>query len=87
MEFWKMFKILNSIPKGSVMTYKELAEELGTSPRAVGKMLSLNPFPVLVPCHRIINSNRDIGGYSMGREKKEELLRNEGFEIKKGKIM
>ncbi len=68
------------IPYGEITTYGKLAEELGTSPRAIGRALGKNPVPVLIPCHRVV-STRGIGGYSEGVEVKKALLRLEGVEL------
>jgi methylated-DNA-[protein]-cysteine S-methyltransferase len=71
------------VPKGTVITYKELARRIGKPKayRAVGNALRANPFAPDVPCHRIVRSDNRTGGYS-GREdsrKKAKLLRAEGF--------
>jgi len=69
-----------SIPRGSVSTYKLVAASLGIpkGARAVGNALAGNPFPLIVPCHRVISSNRHIGGYGGGIEMKRALLESEG---------
>ncbi len=67
------------IPKGEVRTYKWVAEKIGypKAYRAVGKALKENPLPVLIPCHRVIKSSGEIGGYSQGINKKIKLLMKE----------
>lgn len=82
----KLWLLLKQIPKGKVVTYKILAEELGTHPRAVGKMLNSNPHPIIMPCHRVVCADGNIGGYVLGVRKKAALLKEEGIEIKKGKV-
>jgi methylated-DNA-[protein]-cysteine S-methyltransferase len=69
------------IPRGSVSTYQLIAEYLGkrNGARAVGNALATNPFPLIVPCHRAIRSNRDLGGYQGGLEMKRALLEKEGI--------
>ena len=64
---------LLSIPAGEVRTYGELAEELGTSPRALGQALGANPFPILIPCHRVIAVD-GLGGFAYGTVLKKQLL-------------
>ena len=69
------------IPYGTVTTYGSLAQKIGSprGSRAVGNTLSHNPFPLLIPCHRIVRSDGKIGGFSAGggKELKEKLLRME----------
>ena len=68
-----------SIPRGSVSTYQRIAASLGIpkGARAVGNALANNPFPLIVPCHRVIRSDRHIGGYGGGTEMKRALLERE----------
>jgi methylated-DNA-[protein]-cysteine S-methyltransferase len=68
------------IPRGSVSTYKILAQKLGmpNHARAVGRALAKNPFPVIIPCHRIIKADRSLGGYAGGVNMKRRLLEMEG---------
>ncbi len=78
----KVYKIVKKIPKGKTTTYKAIAFKLNTSPRAVGQALKVNPFAPKVPCHRVIMSNGEIGGYNGNNpkniKKKIELLKKEG---------
>jgi len=76
-------KVLNEVRKikyGEVKTYKEIAEKIGTSYRAVGQALKRNPAPIIIPCHRVVAKN-GLGGYSAGIEIKKELLKLEGINI------
>ncbi|HIP25941.1 MAG TPA: methylated-DNA--[protein]-cysteine S-methyltransferase [Archaeoglobus profundus] len=76
-------KVLNEVRKikyGKVKTYKEIAEKIGTSYRAVGQALKRNPAPIIIPCHRVVSRN-GLGGYSAGIEIKKELLKLEGVNI------
>ena len=69
------------IPKGKVSTYRELEHALGTiAYRAVGQAMNRNPHLMKVPCHRVIKSNGEIGGYALGTDKKRELLLKEGVQ-------
>jgi len=68
-----------AIPRGRVASYRQIADLLGTSPRVVGRLLSLNPYPVIVPCHRVVRSSGDIGGYTPQKiHIKRKLLEIEG---------
>ncbi|MDQ7038683.1 MAG: MGMT family protein [Aquificota bacterium] len=66
------------VPFGMRITYSDLGEVTGTHPRFVGYAMKVNPFPLIVPCHRVVGK-RDIGGFSAGRDVKAELLRFEGL--------
>lgn len=59
----KVWKELQKIPVGKVMTYGDLAKRLKTSARAVGNACRRNPLPVVIPCHRVVSKN-SLGGYS-----------------------
>jgi len=68
------------IPRGETRTYKQIAAAAGrpNAYRAVGTALKKNPFPVIIPCHRVIKSDGSIGDYSGGgRRRKRELLKSE----------
>ena len=75
-----VYDMLLTIPKGKVSTYGDLAKALGnpSASRHVGRILSKNPNPIKVPCHRVVMSNGKIGGYALGTQMKKELLQNEG---------
>lgn len=76
----KVLKIVSKIPKGEVLTYKKIAEMAGNPKayRAVGNILNKNYNPA-IPCHRVIKSNGEIGGYNRGKKRKMELLKKEGL--------
>jgi methylated-DNA-[protein]-cysteine S-methyltransferase len=76
---------LRSIPIGSVVSYGQLATQLGNAnaSRAVGMANSLNPVSIVLPCHRVIGSDSSLTGYAGGLERKRWLLEHEGFELKK----
>jgi len=78
---------LKDIPYGETRTYKWLAERIGNpkAVRAVGRALSRNPLPIVLPCHRIIESDGSIGGYSSGVERKRRLLDMEYYSVGKEK--
>jgi methylated-DNA-[protein]-cysteine S-methyltransferase len=71
----------HAIPRGSVSSYRLIAEYLGRKggARAVGNALANNPFPLIVPCHRAIRSDRHLGGYQGGLAMKRALLEYEGI--------
>ncbi|MEW6162811.1 MAG: methylated-DNA--[protein]-cysteine S-methyltransferase [Nitrospirota bacterium] len=77
----KVWLALKEVPYGETRTYKWLAEKVGrpSAYRAVGQALSRNPIPILLPCHRIIESNGSIGGYSSGVDIKRRLLEIEYY--------
>ena len=75
----KVYNIVKKIPRGKVLTYKEVAEKIGNpkSYRAVGNALNKNLNP-LIPCHRVIKSNGKTGGYNKGANLKFKLIKKEG---------
>lgn len=78
---------VKQIPEGKITTYGAIAREITGSARAVGQAVAKNPYPIIIPCHRVVRSNGDVGGYSLGVDKKIGLLREEGIEIKGRKVM
>jgi methylated-DNA-[protein]-cysteine S-methyltransferase len=88
----KCYEVLRKVPKGKVTTYKEIAIAVGIpkSSRAVGNAMNKNPEGFVsggkIPCHRVIKSNGEIGGFAHGSKKKIEMLKREGVEIFEGKV-
>ena len=79
----RVWQVLQDIPDGTAISYRELADRVG-SPRAfqaVGQANGRNPLPILIPCHRVIASNGTLGGYSGGVERKRYLLQREGVSV------
>jgi methylated-DNA-[protein]-cysteine S-methyltransferase len=81
----RVWHALQAIPAGEVRTYGDLAEQLGSSPRAIGGACRANPAPIIIPCHRVV-SRRGMGGYSgettgVNMQIKQGLLRHEGVEL------
>ena len=74
----KVLEIVLKIPKGKVLTYKEVASKAGSpnAYRAVGNILNKN-YDSGIPCHRVIRSDGKIGGYNRGEKKKIALLKKE----------
>jgi methylated-DNA-[protein]-cysteine S-methyltransferase len=84
----RVLKLVAMVPKGKVTTYKELARAMGNPKayRAVANALARNPFPIKIPCHRVVRSNGEVGGYRLGVRQKIKLLVQEGIKIENGKI-
>ena len=76
---------ISKIPFGMTKTYKEIAVSIGkpNSARAVANACGKNPYPIDIPCHRVVRSDGNIGGYSGvgGEKKKIELLKAENFKF------
>ena len=83
----KVWNELAKIPYGETRTYKEVAESIGhpKASRAVANACAKNPYPIDIPCHRVVRSDGGLGGYSGlgGVEKKHQLLMDE----KSNKVM
>lgn len=75
-----VWEALRSIPFGSTITYGKLAKRLGdpNKVRAVGRANGKNPIPIIIPCHRVIGSDKKLTGYAGGIERKRFLLEHEG---------
>ena len=78
-------KVLNCtclVPVGYVTAYGAIAKVVGGSARSVGRVEASNPFPLLIPCHRVVCSDLSIGGYGYGEQVKLEILQREerGYE-------
>ncbi len=84
----KIFKKLLEVPQGKITTYGELAKSVGlkNGQRAVGKIMNKNPYPVIIPCHRVVMSTGKVGGYAYGENVKIKMLTDEGVKIQNGKI-
>lgn len=75
--------VVNLIPRGFVTCYGSVAEVLGnpSASRAVGRALAMNPWPIVVPCHRVIKRDLTLGGYRGGLDMKRGLLKMEGVAV------
>lgn len=82
--------LIQLVPVGKVTSYSDISRLLGINTRYVGKLLSMNDEPVVIPCHRIVCKNMRLGGYTLKGRKavrfKEMLLRLEGVEIVNGRV-
>ncbi len=77
-----VYTLLNLVPPGFVTTYGSIARVAGLHPRAVGRILSENNNPIVVPCHRVVRSDGSLGGYKWGGPRvKKRLLELEGVEF------
>lgn len=76
----KVLNIVKKIPKGKVLSYKEVAKKAGSPKafRAVGSILSKN-YDSSIPCHRVIKSDGALGKYNRGDSNKKKLLKQEGY--------
>ena len=74
----KIYKKLLQVPSGKITTYGELSRSIGleNGQRIVGQIMKKNPFPVIIPCHRVVKSNGSIGGYAFGVNIKQNMLLN-----------
>jgi len=81
----KVYKICSSIPKGKVATYGQIARLAGKpkAARVVGVFIKNNPNAPLVPCHRVVDINGSLTGYSGvgGIKKKKQMLKSEGVQF------
>ncbi|MFH1782500.1 MAG: MGMT family protein [Candidatus Omnitrophota bacterium] len=75
----KVYTVVKRIPAGETRSYAWVAREIGSpkAVRAVGRALNNNPYPLIVPCHRVIHSDGRLGEYVFGSELKKRLLETE----------
>ncbi|MDD5496150.1 MAG: MGMT family protein [Candidatus Omnitrophica bacterium] len=78
----KVYAAVLDIPSGEVRSYKWVAKKIShrRSYRAVGNALNKNPYPLMIPCHRVVASDGKIGGYSRGVALKKRILKAEGVD-------
>lgn len=76
----RVWEELRTIPRGSTVTYAELAARIGMpgAARAVGSAVARNPVSIVVPCHRVVGADGSLTGYAGGVERKRALLALEG---------
>jgi methylated-DNA-[protein]-cysteine S-methyltransferase len=80
----KVWQQISAIPQGATRSYGEVADAIRSGPRAVGNACGANPYPLVVPCHRVLAANRGLGGFARQRggfllEIKKWLLQHEGI--------
>ena len=90
----KVWEILREIPWGSTRSYGEIAREMADilgkknmSAQAVGGAVGSNPISILIPCHRLVGAKGQLTGYAAGLDKKSWLLRHEGWQIQKNRVL
>ena len=83
-----VYGMLARVPKGRVTTYLELSRAVGlkNGQRAIGRIMNKNPYPGIIPCHRVVMSTGKIGGYAYGKAVKENMLAVEGVSVANDKI-
>ncbi|MCD4779915.1 MAG: MGMT family protein [Candidatus Omnitrophica bacterium] len=76
---WDVLRATLTIPLGETRTYQWVADKIGRpkAVRAVGQALRRNPYPIMIPCHRVIKSDGSLGGYAGGPSTKKERLLNQ----------
>ncbi len=78
--FRDVWRFVQKVPRGRTVTYGEVAAAIGRprAARAVGMAMSRNPWPPIVPCHRVVGSDGGLGGFGGGLEMKKKMLEMEG---------
>ncbi len=88
----RVLELTSRIPKGKVTTYREIARAMGKprAYRAVANALRHNPYPIKIPCHRVVRSNGEVGGLggsvTRGTRKKARMIAAEGVKIRDFKV-
>jgi methylated-DNA-[protein]-cysteine S-methyltransferase len=80
----RVWEQISAIPAGRTRTYGEVAASIHSGPRAVGNACGANPYPIVVPCHRVVGANQSLGGFARQRggfllDVKRWLLEHEGI--------
>ena len=83
------YEALKKVPSGNVISYGGLAEMIGrpNAHRAVGSAMNKNPFAPIVPCHRVVKSNGELGGFAGDINLKIKRLQEEGVKVSNNKIV
>jgi AraC family transcriptional regulator of adaptative response/methylated-DNA-[protein]-cysteine methyltransferase len=76
---WRVWEALQQIPRGDTRSYGEIAREVGrpSAGRAVARACATNPVALLIPCHRAVRGDGEVGGYRWGMERKKSFLKVE----------
>ena len=82
-----VYRLCKQISKGKVSTYKELAKALNSKAYHVIGQILHNNYNSTIPCHRIVNSNGELGGFNKGLKAKIGLFKKGGVVVKRGKIV
>ena len=85
----KVLLKIKSIPRGRVTTYQILAKAISRpkAMRAVANALNINPLIVELPCHRVVRSGGQVGGYVKGVKNKIAILKKEGVDVRQGRVV
>ena len=86
----RVWRAISMVPKGRVTTYGAIAKYINSRAyQAVGSAVGKNPYAPMIPCHRVVNSDGKIGGYSGkgGIDRKIELLKSEGVDVIGGRVV
>jgi AraC family transcriptional regulator of adaptative response/methylated-DNA-[protein]-cysteine methyltransferase len=77
---WRVWNALQQIPRGTTLSYSDVAKRIGqpSAVRAVARACATNPVALVIPCHRVVREDGDLGGYRWGLERKKALLEQEG---------
>eukprot|EP00879_Flechtneria_rotunda_P001805 GHRR01001969.1.p1 GENE.GHRR01001969.1~~GHRR01001969.1.p1 ORF type:complete len:144 (+),score=30.50 GHRR01001969.1:247-678(+) len=89
----RVYQMCKAIPAGKVSTYGEMAKALNSSARAIGQAMRRNPYAPVVPCHRVVAANMNLGGFSgswgvgcANVQRKKAMLENEGVKFNEHKV-
>jgi AraC family transcriptional regulator of adaptative response/methylated-DNA-[protein]-cysteine methyltransferase len=76
---WRVWNALQQIPRGTTLSYSDVAKRIGqpSAVRAVARACATNPVALVIPCHRVVREDGDLGGYRWGIERKRALLQSE----------
>jgi methylated-DNA-[protein]-cysteine S-methyltransferase len=79
----QVWQTLTEIPFGETFNYQQIADKLGTSSAApaIGITRNVNPIPIIIPCHRVLNSNNSLCNYRYGQEVVSQLLALESGQL------
>ena len=84
----RVWQAISAIPKGQILTYSEIAQQIGSAPRAVANACGANHLPLVIPCHRVV-AKGGLGGFMNGADGglkvKKWLLKHEGIAFKNDK--
>jgi methylated-DNA-[protein]-cysteine S-methyltransferase len=80
----RVWDVVRAIPRGQVRSYSWVAQQVGSprGARAVGLAMAINPFPIVVPCHRVVGKHGQLTGFGGGLEMKSRLLAMEGAHLR-----
>src|SRR5205085_192173 len=83
---WRVWKALQQIPRGTTLSYSEVAKKIGqpSAARAVARACATNPVALVIPCHRVVRDDGSLGGYRWGLDKKRSLVTQEARAAESG---